>query len=242
MCAKHLSFFFCLAMTAPALAQQSSEPVELKAEPAYQRVLENQQAGVFTVEIPPRKVTELHRHRHPWLLVVLDEGRILERGRGMATETRFVAGDTLLLAAYMVHTITNRASTSFRAVVVELLNVPQQPPARFGEAGDLCLYAQPGISRRCKAAFSATREFFDGKLVVAGQELAPGGSLPRHEHNYDHLAIAITPLELKSQTESKPPTYIRQPSGTAVWIKRGITHSLINTGPQPARFVTVEFW
>jgi quercetin dioxygenase-like cupin family protein len=160
----------------------------------------------------------------------------------MATETRFAVGDTLLLAADMVHTITNRASTSFRAVVVELLNVPQHPPARFGEAGgDPCLYPQPGISRRCKADFHASREFFGGKVVVTGQEIASGGSLPRHEHKYDHLAIAVTPLELKSETESKPPTYIRQPSGTAVWIRRGITHSLINTGPQPAKFVTVEF-
>jgi quercetin dioxygenase-like cupin family protein len=241
MCAKGLSLLFCLAMTAPVLAQQSSEPVELKAEPAYQRVLENQHAGVFNIEIPPRKTSGLHRHRHPWILVVLEESRILERGRGMATETRFIAGDTLLLAGDMVHTITNRASTSFRAVVVELLNVPQQPPARFGEAGDLCLYAQPGISRRCKADFHASREFFGGKVVVTGQEIASGGSLPRHEHKYDHLAIAVTPLELKSETEGRPPTFIRQPSGASVWIRRGVTHTLTNTSSQLAKFVTVEF-
>jgi quercetin dioxygenase-like cupin family protein len=231
-----------LAAAASSLAQRSAEPVELTAEPGYQRVLENQQVRVFTVEVPSRKTTGLHRHRHPWILVVLGESRILERGKGMATETRFAGGETLVLAADMVHTVTNRAETPFRAVVVELLNLPALPPVGFGEPGrDPCLYPQGGISRRCKATLSANRDFFDGKLVVAGQEIGPGGRLPRHEHKYDHLVIAITPLELKSETEGKPPTFIRQPSGAAVWIKRGVTHTLTNTGPQPARFETVEF-
>ena len=55
-----------------------------------------------------------------------------------------------------------------------------------------------------------------------------------------HLVIAVSDLDLTSQTESASSNIKRAPGGLA-WVPSGVTHTLANNSSKAAQFVTLEF-
>jgi uncharacterized RmlC-like cupin family protein len=64
--------------------------------------------------------------------------------------------------------------------------------------------------------------------------------LGKHTHALPHLVVAVSDLDLSSQTDSGAASVKKAPGGLA-WVPSGVTHTLVNNSSKPAQFVTVEF-
>ncbi len=234
--------FLLLVLGTTALGQNAKrEPVSIGQEPLYKLVLENPRARALVAEIPAGKTTTFHRHDADYVLITLAPATIVERlPRRPARTSKFALGETQLIGGGLAHTLTNRGATDYRALFVELLGGGNEPPPKpAARRRNPCLYPAGGITDKCPGTFGHTRKWKDAVITV--HQMAPGSSMARHTHKGDHLAVAITPLSLKSEVEGRQAAHLTQQPGDVVLVKGGMTHTLTNTGQQPARFVTIEF-
>ena len=63
----------------------------------------------------------------------------------------------------------------------------------------------------------------------------------KHRHIGPHLIVAITDLNLQSDVAGKGISKVELKAGDLRWVPGGLTHTLMNSGKQPAKFVTLEF-
>jgi quercetin dioxygenase-like cupin family protein len=225
------AFLLCLSLHS---ARAEAPVVEITAEPAHRLALENEQVRVFQVEVAPRASTLMHRHAHDYLFVTLGDAHVSNEVQGKApVELELADGETRFSAGNFAHVARNLADTPFRNVTVELMQDEKlrQAPSPWPEGeGDQEL---PG--GRTKVLFVR-----DGARV-SQVELQPGGTVPSHHHDGPHLLVAVSDLEVRSDVEGQGPMPGKFKSGDVKWLPGGYTHTLTNTGQQPARFVTVEF-
>ncbi|MFI5106093.1 MAG: hypothetical protein ACHP79_14310 [Terriglobales bacterium] len=55
-----------------------------------------------------------------------------------------------------------------------------------------------------------------------------------------HLVVVVGDPDLTGQTKSSGGNIKREPGGLA-WVPAGVTHTLANSSPKAAQFVTLEF-
>lgn len=222
----------CLLLVgAVLLAHVSGEsPVPVSAEPHHHLLLENPATRAYFVDVPPKGATLLHVHQSDYVTVWLGANSV---GAVLPGEPERVSspgdGDTSLVKAPVTHVVRNLAKASpLRNVTIEIL--PKQP-----QRGSVIepYEGAPGTS---------TRLLFENEVVRAWDiSIQPGATQPRHEHWLDYLAVAVTPLELRSTMDFHPPQDIRQKPGEVSWLKAPLSHSLTNMADQPARFISLEF-
>src|SRR5437764_59874 len=53
-----------------------------------------------------------------------------------------------------------------------------------------------------------------------------GVTVPEHSHSVPHLLIAISNINLRSNTAGKPPQPVRVAAGDVAWFEAGIKHSV----------------
>jgi len=225
------------ALLLPTGAQAPPKAVEITAEPLHHLAFKNEYVRAFRVEVPPRRATLLHRHRHDYIFVTLGASEVSNQVEGKPAVTLKLAdGETRMVEGGFAHVATNLASTPFRNLTVEIL-----------PAGKRRALAR----RNRKPAWERGLEVLDGGTVhtlfvknglrATEVELPPGGALPLHTHSGPHLVAAITDLEVRSEAKGKPAAVIRKRAGEFDWVPGGVTHALTNLGKSGIRFVTVEF-
>ena len=201
--------------------------VSITAEPSHHAVLENEYTRVFRVEVAPHAETLVHRHDHDYVFVTLGDTEVENAVTGKApVQIKLKDGEARFLMGHFSHAARNLSDQPFRNVTIELLK-----DNTHGPAADFA--APPSPAQKVL--------FIQDGVRVSEIRLAPGAALPRHEHKFPHLVVAVSDIDLTSQADGRPPRGVHQKSGDAVWIPAGLAHTLTNTGTAEARFVTLEF-
>lgn len=216
------------------LTAQTAGEVEITAEPSHHLAFENESVRVFKVEVAPHASTLMHRHNHDYIFVALGDAHVENAVSGKPpVELKLADGEARFTAGNFAHVAKNLSDTPFRNVTIELLQdekLRQTPSHWPEEAGERTF---PGV--RMKTLFIK-----DG-VRVSEVNIGPGATVPKHHHDTPHVTIPITDLDLLSDVEGEGPAARKFKAGEARWSPGGYTHSLTNTGSQPARLVVIEF-
>lgn len=230
----------CVATT--LLSAQSAPEVEITSEPHHHLTLENKSVRVFNVEVDPNTETQMHWHRHDYIAVTLGAAEISNAVKDKPAATvKLPDGDTRFSSATFAHAVRDLGAQPFRNVTVEILEDEslRQSAAKWD--------AQDKEERGLFVLNHGTKQilFVKDGIRATEFELQPGGVVPKHHHTGPVLVIAITDLALEETIEGQPLTSSHpashMKSGDSKWIPGNITHVVTNTGPAPAKFVTLEF-
>jgi len=223
-----------LFVTVAALFAQNNNEVEITAEPHHHLVLENTYVRVFYVEAPAGQATLMHRHRHDYIFVTLDDSHVSNEVEGWKPidltikdgETRFAPGD-------FAHIARNLAKTPFRNVTIELMQDAESRKNPYKWNEDRALHVFNKGTQDVMFAKDGVR--------VSEFELQPGGMVPSHRHNGPVLMVAVNNLELHNDVQGQKPATLGLKSGEVKWFSGGFTHSMMNPGKTTGKFVTLEF-
>jgi quercetin dioxygenase-like cupin family protein len=228
---KRIVFLFLLIQF---LAAQTTNEVEITAEPSHHFAIENEYIRAFQVEVAPHTSTLMHRHRHDYIFVTLGDAHVSHLVEGEpSVDVKLTDGDTRFVPGNFAHIAKDLADQPFRNVTIELMRdeeLRQKPSHWPEESGEQSF---PG--GRSKILFVK-----DG-VRVSEVNLEPGAIVPSHHHDGPHLLVAVSDLDVRSDVEGMGPMAGKFKSGDIKWLPGGYTHSLTNVGKNPARFVTVEF-
>jgi len=228
------SWVFILAAAAIVSGQTASE-VEITAEPGHHRAIENQYVRVFQVEVPPHASTLLHRHRHDYVFVTLGACEVENDVVGKPPVTlKLQDGETEFTPGNFAHIAKNLSDQPFRNVTIELLQdatARKTSPPKWDE------------ERGVQILEGGTKDilFVKDGVRVTDVQLQPGAVMPSRHHFGPHLLVAVSDLEIRSDVAGQGPMPGHFKSGDTKWLPGGYTHTLTNTGKQPARFITLEF-
>ena len=214
---------------------QTPSAVEITGEPGHHQVITNEYVRAFQVEVPAHGSTLMHHHAHDYVFVTLGASQVENDVEGKAPvsltlpdgETRFVPGN-------FSHVAKNLSDNSFRNVTVELMKDEQarkMPPPKWDEERGVDVFD------------GGTKDilFVKDGVRVSQIELQPGAMIPSHHHKGPHLLIAISDLDVRSDVQGQGPMPGHFKSGDVKWLPGGYTHTLMNVGKNPAKFVTLEF-
>lgn len=221
------------------LCAQTAPEVEITSEPHHQLAFANDQVRVFHVEIAPHSETLMHWHRHDYIYVQLGAAEVVNAVKGKDPVTvKLQDGQTGFLSAGFAHIARNLSDQAFRNVTIEILQDDKlrQSPAHWNPA-------HPEEDRGLEVLQGGTKEtlFVKDGIRASEFELQPGGVVPRHHHAGPYLVVAITDYELRNDIEGRSPASITMKRGESKWMPGGYSHTVTNTGHEPAKFVTLEF-
>jgi quercetin dioxygenase-like cupin family protein len=230
---------FCLIVSLLA-AQAAAPEVEITAEPHHHLTLENKSVRVFNVEVDPHAETLMHWHRHDYIYVTLGPTEIVNAVKDKPPATvKLQDGETHFSPATFAHIARNITDQPFRNVTIEILedDTLRNSTAKWEEDRGLDILQ------------GGTKEvlFVKDGIRVTEFELQPGGIVPMHHHAGPHLLVAVSDLDIRSDVKSDAPGGPQGPmpghfkSGDSKWLPGNYSHTITNTGPKPAKFVTLEF-
>jgi oxalate decarboxylase/phosphoglucose isomerase-like protein (cupin superfamily) len=235
---KRHTLFFCLIATLLA-AQATAPEVEITAEPHHHLTLENKSVRVFNLEVPAHTDTLMHWHRHDYIQVTLGDTEIVNAVKDKPPVTvKLQDGETRFSPATFAHVARNLTDQPFRNVTIEILEdeTLRNSTAHWDEERALDIL-QGGTKQIL---------FVKDGIRVTEFELQPGGVVPKHDYTGPHLLVAVSDLdfrenEIRSDAGGHAPMPDHFKSGDSKWLPGGYSHTLTNTGPKPAKFVTLEF-
>jgi hypothetical protein len=211
----------------PCLLSAQTE-VEITAEPHHHLEFQNNFVRAFKVNIPPHEATLLHRHRHDYFVIALAASDLSSEEPGKpAGSIKLKAGETGFHAGSFAHLARNQAATAFPHVDVEILQ-----PTSYKWEEDRGLHIHEG----------GTSEILLVKDGVRATEvdLQPRGMMHKHQHTSPYLVVAITDVNLHSDS-SKGMKMVKLKAGEVAWSGVPESHSIMNMGPDDAKFVVLEF-
>ncbi len=234
---KRPTFFFCLIATLLA-AQAVAPEVEITAEPFHHLTLENKSVRVFNVEIPAHAETLMHWHRHDYIYVTLGDTEVVNAVKDKPPVTvKLQDGETRFSPATFAHIARNLADRPFRNVTIEILEDESlRNSAAHGDVKweeDRALGILQGGTKQIL--------FVKDGIRVTEFELQPNGVVPKHHHPGPHLVVAVSDLDLRSDVEGQPPAPVHFKSRESKWLPGGYSHTITNTSPKPAKWITLEF-
>ena len=239
------------AQTAPTTAAPAG--VEITSEPFHHLVLKNRKVRVFSVEVPPKAATLMHRHKSDYVFVTLGESVIRNERQGEKPgELRLADGDVRFSKGGFAHIARNLGEAPFRNVTIEVRK-PARGIVRLATCdvneGIECGFCDvaPEGKQKCEwpgdmnALPELEKKEQDYGVYQSVTHLQPASTTGMHSHKADHLVVAVSDLELKNEVQGKAPETIRMKAGEVRWVKGGFLHALTNLGKQPAWFVSFEF-
>jgi len=248
-----LLFSLVLCACAAAQTAPTTAPVEITAEPFHHLVLKNRKVRVFSVDVPPKAATLLHRHKNDYVFVILGESVVRNERQGEKPgELRLNDGDVRFSKGGFAHIARNLGEAPFRNVTIEVRK-PARGIIRLAtcdvnegiECGFCDISAEgqqkcewPGDMQALPELEKKEQDYGVYQSVV---HLQPASTTGMHTHKADHLVVAVSDLEMKNEVQGKAAETLRMKAGEVRWVKGGMTHSLTNLGRQPAWFVSFEF-
>jgi oxalate decarboxylase/phosphoglucose isomerase-like protein (cupin superfamily) len=151
-----------------------------------------------------------------------------------AVTVKLEDGQTAFAEGNFAHSVRNTGATSFRNVTVELLEgekARRSPPPSWDE--ERALHILEGGTEHIM--------FVKDGVRVSETDLQPGGMIPRHHPAGPELLVGVTDLDLENRVAGKGTSPIQLRSGEVRWLPGRLTHTVMNVGKRPARFVTLEF-
>ena len=238
---------------APQTVPITTAPVEITYEPFHHLVLKNKKVRVFSVEVPPKASTLVHRHKNDYVFVTLGDSEVRNLRQGeKPVDLRLSDGDVRFTKGGFAHAARNLSDAPFRNVTIEVLK-----PARGIVSLATCDVTEgiecgfcnitPEGTQKCDwpgdmhALPELEKKEDDYAVYQFTLHLEPGATTGMHSHKGDHLVVAVSDLELKNEVQGKPEETLRMKSGEVRWVKGGFTHSLTNMGKRPAWWVSFEF-
>jgi len=232
-----------LAMQSPRL----DRPVELRDDPNFKLLLQNEAVRVWRVDVPSRGETRDHAHRYDYLAIALNDARVEHSvyaphinviGETMASR-EVKRGETWYMHGGYHHVVRNTAGLdAAQGIEVEIMQLKYSGNALkdliddFADAQQINPPVDPEGTYHQEAYFYSTYVYRD--------RLNPGGETADIRHDYDHLLIALTDLKLTDKRDGRSADRVTMNKGEARWIKGGYTHRLMNETMSPAEFVTIE--
>jgi quercetin dioxygenase-like cupin family protein len=229
----------CLLICLALLALQAAAPeVEITAEPHHHLTLENKSVRVFNVDVPPHTETLMHWHRHDYIYVTLGPTEVINAVKDKPPVTvKLQDGETRFSPATFAHIARNLSDQPFRNVTIEILDDQslRNSPSPWDpkQNDDRALETFPGGTQQILFVKDAIR--------VSEFELQPGAVVPMYHHTGPHLLVAVSDLEIRSDVQGQGPMPGHFKSGDSKWLPGNYSHTITNTGHQPAKFVTLEF-
>lgn len=204
----------------------------MTAEPHHHLVLQNPYVRVFKVEIQPGQTSLSHRHGHDYVYVMQGASQISNEVQGKPPVQRKLQDcEANALDGGYSHVVQVLGSTPFRNVTVELLQdekARKSPLPKWDEERGLQVLDHGTVDIM----------FVKDGVRVSEVELQAGGAVPKSSTAGPLLVIAITRTELRTSDAAKP---VILQTGDTQWIPGGSAHLLANAGPNPAKFITLEF-
>ena len=213
---------------------QTPSAVEITAEPSHHLTLQNEYIRAFKVEVPPHGATLMHHHGHDYVFVTLGDSQVENDVEGKPpVSLKLKDGEARFTPGGFSHIARNLTDTPFRNITVELMqdeSARKNTPVKWDE------------ERGVDVLEGGTRDilFVKDGVRVSEINLQPGAMIPSHHHKGPHLLIAVSDLDLRSDVPGNPPKLTHTKAGDMAWIP-GTTHTLMNAGKGPAKFVTLEF-
>jgi quercetin dioxygenase-like cupin family protein len=235
---KRFPLFF---LAATLLAAQAQAPeVELSAEPHHHLTLENKYVRVYNVDVPPHTDTLMHWHRHDYIAVTLGPTEVVNAVKDKPPVTvKLQDGETRFSPAPFAHIASNQTDQPFRNVTIEI--VDDEALRHFPSPWD----PNKNEDRGLETFQGGTQQilFVKDGIRVSEFELQPGAQVPMHHHTGPHLLVAVSDLVLREHylNNAHPPDLGHLKSGDTKWLPANYSHATTNTGPNPAKFVTLEF-
>ena len=222
-----------LFLATAALAQQQ-QPVEITSEPSHHLVLQNEYVRVFDVTVAPQASTLVHRHNSDYLFVTLGDSDVVSARVGeKPAELQLKDGEVRYTPGNFAHAAINKTDLPFHNITIELL----KPSTNVVPCISACS-VDPNPREHQDYFFNLVRLISSDQWQVSLMTLPPSSHPIKYTLNDTHLVIAISDLDLTSESDSA--TIKRQPGGL-VWMPRGVTHTLVNNSQKSAKFVTLEF-
>lgn len=212
-----------------AISQSNSpqSPVEIKGEPRHHPSFENEFVKIWDVTVPGGDATLWHAHRNDNVVVTLAPAKLHIETLGRdPVDSEWKFGEVRFSKATYVHRAMNAGTTSFHNLTIELLK-----PA-------------PANSNSTPLPKEAGREpvLENDRVRVFRVSLAPGESLPMHNHPLPGLAIAITAAELEFTTAGAAAAERLKVGETEIrWRAGAVTHAIKNVGKTRFEAVDIEF-
>jgi oxalate decarboxylase/phosphoglucose isomerase-like protein (cupin superfamily) len=223
------------SLTATLLVAQAVAPeVELSAEPHHHLTLENKYVRVFNVEVLPHADTLMHWHRHDYIAVNLGAAEVVNAVKDKPPVTvKLQDGQTTFASAPFAHVARNQGDQPFRNLTIEIVDDANLRSATAAWDQDRGLETFPGGTQQIL--------FVKDGIRASEFELQPGAVVPLHHHTGPHLLVAVSDLDIRSDVEGSRPMPGHFKSGDSKWLPGNYSHTLTNTSPNPAKFVTLEF-
>ncbi len=220
---------FLLLLCCVALPLTAQDAVEITAEPSHHQVLANDYVRVFKVEVAPHATTLVHWHRKDYMWVGIGASEVTNIVTGKApAKLKIQDGEVHFTEGNFSHKATDDSNTPFRNVTIEVL----KPGKAAANAESRGLELASGLA--------IDTVFVKDGVRVRDITMNPGVTLPQHTHHAPHLVVAVSTVDIKS-VSARGERELHQKPGDIEWVPAGATHSLVNLGKAPARFITFEF-
>jgi quercetin dioxygenase-like cupin family protein len=221
-----------LVFLATASLAQQQQPVEITSEPRHHLVFQNEYVRVFDVTVAPRDTTLVHRHNHDYLFVTLGDSDVVSARPGEKPVSLLLKdGEVRFTPGNFAHAAINNSDRPFHNTTIELLKPSTNvQPCMVNCSRDA---VGPGVT-------STTRLYDSDQWTVSLVTLPPSARMEKHTHTLPHLVVAVSDLDLTTQSDSASNNFKRASGGLA-WVPAGVTHTLTNNSSKPAQFVTLEF-
>jgi uncharacterized RmlC-like cupin family protein len=221
-----------LVFLATATLAQQQPSVEITSEPSHHLVLQNEYVRVFDVTVAPQASTLVHRHNSDYLFVTLGDSDVVSARVGeKPVALQLKDGEVRYTPGNFAHAAINKSDRPFHNITIELL----KPSTNVQPCEVNCSRDPVG-----PGGTSTTRIYYSDQWAIALITLAPAGRLEREMHGNPHLVIAVSDLDLASQTGAASNSIQRQPGGL-LWMPAGHAYTMVNKSQKPAKFVTLEF-
>jgi hypothetical protein len=201
-------------------------------EPRFPVLLENSRVRVLRVEIAANAETPMLPHEYDYLLVSIGATDLEIVGSSNRYPVTMQDGEMQVIPGRWAHRFVNRSAEPAHLVVIESRKMIKPDAPICGLAAPRCHETSFGKDGASEYDQSVLFETETVRLVKA--ELTGSAVLPKHEHDSDHLLVALTPMVLTADHEN-----VSREAGAIYWHKGGFA-SLKNSGENQARFLIVE--
>jgi len=226
-----------LLFLATATLAQQQQAVEITSEPSHHLVLQNEFVRVFDVTVAPKATTLVHRHGHDYVFVTLGDADVINARVGeKPVPLHLKDGEVHYTPGNFAHAALNESDRPFHNITIELL----QPSANVKTCSEACVTRQFKCPDGGNLCAESEKRISSDQWTMSMVTLPASSRLEKHTHSSPHLVIAVSDIDLTSQSDSGSNNLKRQPGGLA-WVPAGVTHTLANNSDKSVQFVTLEF-
>ena len=211
------------------LHAQTAACLDAADEPHHHVVFENSRVRVLMLELSRIESTQAYCYSHPYVYIVLGEGKSSTTAEGKGTFSHDWSGsETRLVYAPEKQVVRNESGVPFRELVVELLHGVQYNPWEDRYEDDLFPGDLGSLKPSWTVSFMRGGVMFTKAQVAAGSDYSISG----------HLLVALTELDLRSEADGSDLTVAAQDTSE---LPRGSRRVFTNAGTGPARFIVIDF-